>query len=161
MVKVVLLPKTIEAQCVQRLKNRQDNGIVELIMTPRNANASYLNVAVCQDRLGDDLHFEAYLKEHLETLYTHWGYSLDVRMHRFSFVAANLSLAAGHVSAMVDLLLATDLFYFAGVFEVSQRWKDCTSPGGYSHGLIHLLRALVLWRCFDFYDIERRLPYTA
>ena len=75
MVGILLLPKTIEAQCVKRLQNRQDNGIVEMIMAPRNAHASYVNVAVCQDGRGDDVHFEANLKEHLETLYTHWGYS--------------------------------------------------------------------------------------
>ena len=156
MVGILLLPKTIEAQCVKRLQNRQDNGIVEMIMAPRNAHASYVNVVVCQDGRGDDVHFEATLKEHLEALYTHWGYSLDVRMHRFSFVAASPRDAHAqttHVSAMIDLLLATDVFYFAGVFKVSQMWKESTSPGGYSYCLIYLLRALVQYNSVAFIGV--------
>ena len=145
MVKYLALAKTIEEQFVKRIVKGGDQGIVSQILAP-SKGATVVTVAVCQDGRGhDNMYFEANLKNHLQILYSHWGYEVEVKILSFSFV--------GNVIDMMDILLSADIFYLAGVFTVSQSWIDFVKPGGHAYCLVEALQSRVQYHSLAFIGV--------
>ena len=117
------------------MKRIQVNALVAEILMPRNG-ASVVNVAVCQDGRGKDVSFDVNLQRHLQAMYVYWGYVVEVRVHRFSFVDDD-------VSGMMKVLREADIFYMAGVFAVSELWIEMTNRDGRSHCLVEKLQERV------------------
>ena len=93
--KFLAIPESIEEQCVKRLSQGNDKGVVKQMLAPDNT-WGIANIVVCQDSRGQALSYENNLQKHFETLYEHWGYDVRVNLRKFSFVADD-------VSAMMDI----------------------------------------------------------
>ena len=137
MVKALLLPKPIEAQCVKRILQSQDSGVIQSMLQP--TNVSNICVVVCQDGRGlwADPGYAGNFKLHLEKLYKAWGrQDVSVELSYFSFRSSD-------VTQMMQLLVDADIFVMSGVFVVDDAWRQRTLPGSEAWPLVERLQERV------------------
>ena len=109
MVRLILAPKSIEAQFIKRVHNGLDKGVVQKILRLRE-NSSQFNVCLCEDCRGGNGSCEDSVREGFESLFKGWNMDVHVVIHHFSFLGDEL--------VMAKVLQNADLFYMSGVFSV-------------------------------------------
>ena len=140
MVRAVLAPKSIEAQFIKRVRQRNDKGVVQQVLTQRR-HSSTVRVCLCEDGRPGVGSCARSVKDGLRQLYEFWRVDLEVEVRVFSFM--------GDTTAMKELLMNGDLFYFAGVFKVPQGLNDAMRDGP----LLHLLRERIQYNQCAFFGV--------
>ena len=108
MVRAILAPKSLEAQFIKRVQRKKDKGLVKQVLT--QMRGSTLRICLCEDGRRGYASVAPFLHGNLQTLFDYWNLSVDIEIEEFSFV--------GDPTTMANLLLRSDLFYFAGVHAI-------------------------------------------
>ena len=142
MVKAFLAPKSIEDQFIKRVWQGHDAGLVKKVLTP--VGTDILHVCLCMDGQPGVSNC-ASVCVGLQQLFKLWGVSVQIEISPFTFCTADPAQEA----AMMQLLNEANLFYFCGIWQMSEvlRHALTVSP------LVHHLRARIPYDLMPFFGV--------
>ena len=147
MVKAVLAPKSIENWFIKRVEQGYDEGLVEEVLTP--VGTDILRVCLCMDGaiLGASSHDSVLAG--LKQLFNGWGVSVQIEISSFTFVG---TADPAQEAAMMQLLNEASLFYFCGIYEMTDALRHALTVSP----LVQHLRTRIQYNQMSFFGVSKQ-----
>jgi hypothetical protein len=145
MVKILLLPKSIEEQCIKWIKNGSDESLVRNICMPCNMEQNHIIIAYCRDlwKVWEDYNDPTTLLKHFQNLYNYWSpnkYNVEIVPFSFHDDPTNKEGILRLLNAPASG--SATIFYMGGVHGLSGSTPINASPSHVAQ-LIALLKEKV------------------
>ena len=141
MVRAILAPKNPEAQFIKRVKEGNDQGLVQAVLAS-GLNKSVVNVCLCEDGRTNTASCWESVQKGLTQLYALWQMDVVVEIYRFSFMHYDQE-------AMAAFLHIADVFYFAGIHTVPPMLRTAMASGT----LVTMLREMIHYNRTAYFGV--------